>query len=268
MKISGRTFIVSGGWLTSDFTNSASGLGRACVEDLIKHGANVAILDMNEDGKDLAAELGSSAKFFVCDVLDSSSISKAVEGAAEWAQQTKRPVGGVIPAAGVSTPATILDRNGSPFSLDDVDFVLGVNLRGTIDLVRQAVAHIAKSEPDADGERGVVIMVASSAAFDGQKGQISYSASKGAVASMTLPMARDLARHGIRCNTIAPSLFETRMTSAMSGKVRKSLEATFEFPRRAGRPDEFALLARQCIENSMLNGTVIRIDGGSRPSKI
>lgn len=277
-------------WLTSDFTNSASGLGRACVEDLIKHGANVAILDMNEDGKDLAAELGSSARFFVCDVLDSSSISKAVEGAAEWAQQTKRPVGGVIPAAGVSTPATvrfcpsmkkklawrdadargpqILDRNGSPFSLDDVDFVLGVNLRGTIDLVRQAVAHIAKSEPDADGERGVVIMVASSAAFDGQKGQISYSASKGAVASMTLPMARDLARHGIRCNTIAPSLFETRMTSAMSGKVRKSLEATFEFPRRAGRPDEFALLARQCIENSMLNGTVIRIDGGSRPSKI
>ncbi|UNI23279.1 hypothetical protein JDV02_009109 [Purpureocillium takamizusanense] len=259
MKISGRTFIVSGG---------ASGLGRACVEDLIKHGANVAILDMNEDGKELAAELGPSAKFFVCDVLDSSSVSEAVQGAADWAQQARRPVGGVIPAAGVSTPATVLNRDGSPFSLDDVDFVLGVNLRGTIDLVRQAVAHMAKADADADGERGAVVMVASSAAFDGQKGQVSYSASKGAVASMTLPMARDLARHGIRCNTIAPSLFETRMTSAMSAKVRKSLEATFEFPRRAGRPDEFAMLARQCIENSMLNGTVIRIDGGSRPSKI
>ena len=152
--------------------------------------------------------------------------------------------------------------------MDDVDFVLGVNLRGTIDLVGQAVQEIAKTEADADGERGVVIMVASSAAFDGQKGQISYSASKGAVASMTLPMARDLARYGIRCVTIAPSLFETRMTSMMSDKVRKSLEATFEHPKRAGRPDEFAHLVNAVISNSMLNATVIRLDGGSRPSKI
>ncbi|POR33182.1 3-hydroxyacyl-CoA dehydrogenase type-2 [Tolypocladium paradoxum] len=253
MKIANRTFIVSGG---------ASGLGKACVEELVKNGANVSILDMNEDGQALASELGSSAKFFVCDVLDSASITKAVQGTVEWAQQTNKAIGGVIPAAG------ILDRNGSAFNLDDVDFVLGVNLRGTIDLVRQAVEEIAKADVDADGERGIVIMVASSAAFDGQKGQISYSASKGAVTAMTLPMARDLSRYSIRCVTIAPSLFETRMTSMMSGKVRKSLEATFEHPKRAGRPDEFAHLVNAVISNSMLNATVIRLDGGSRPSKI
>ncbi|EFY99146.1 hypothetical protein MHUMG1_05024 [Metarhizium humberi] len=259
MKIENRTFLISGG---------ASGLGKACALELIKNGANVAILDMNEDGHELVKEVGSSAKFFVCDVLNTESITKAVQGTAEWAKASNKPIGGVIPAAGVSTPATILDRDGAPFSLDDVDFVLGVNLRGTLDLVRQGVAEIAKTEEGPDGERGIVIMVASSAAFDGQKGQISYSASKGAVAAMTLPMARDLARFGIRVVTIAPSLFETRMTSMMSGKVRKSLEATFEFPKRSGQPEEFAGLVKHSIENVMLNGTVIRLDGGSRPSKI
>ncbi|EFY88452.1 hypothetical protein J3458_002305 [Metarhizium acridum] len=259
MKIENRTFLISGG---------ASGLGKACALELIKNGANVAILDMNEDGRELVKEVGSSAKFFVCDVLNTESITKAVQGTAEWAKASNKPIGGVIPAAGVSTPATILDRHGAPFSLDDVDFVLGVNLRGTLDLVRQGVAEIAKTEEGPDGERGIVIMVASSAAFDGQKGQISYSASKGAVAAMTLPMARDLARFGIRVVTIAPSLFETRMTSMMSGKVRKSLEATFEFPKRSGQPEEFAGLVKHSIENVMLNGTVIRLDGGSRPSKI
>ncbi|KAK9434951.1 3-hydroxyacyl-CoA dehydrogenase type-2 [Metarhizium brunneum] len=259
MKIENRTFLISGG---------ASGLGKACALELIKNGANVAILDMNEDGHELVKEVGSSAKFFVCDVLNTESITKAVQGTAEWAKASNKPIGGVIPAAGVSTPATILDRDGAAFSLDDVDFVLGVNLRGTLDLVRQGVAEIAKTEEGPDGERGIVIMVASSAAFDGQKGQISYSASKGAVAAMTLPMARDLARFGIRVVTIAPSLFETRMTSMMSGKVRKSLEATFEFPKRSGQPEEFAGLVKHSIENVMLNGTVIRLDGGSRPSKI
>ncbi|KHN93965.1 3-hydroxyacyl-CoA dehydrogenase [Metarhizium album ARSEF 1941] len=259
MKIENRTFLISGG---------ASGLGKACALELVKNGANVAILDMNDDGNELVKDIGSSAKFFVCDVLNTESITKAVQGTAEWAEASNKPIGGVIPAAGVSTPATILDRNGAPFSLDDVDFVLGVNLRGTLDLVRQGVAEIAKTDEGADGERGIVIMVASSAAFDGQKGQISYSASKGAVAAMTLPMARDLARLGIRVVTIAPSLFETRMTSMMSGRVRKSLEATFEFPKRSGRPEEFSALVKHCIENIMLNGTVIRLDGGSRPSKI
>jgi 3-hydroxyacyl-CoA dehydrogenase / 3-hydroxy-2-methylbutyryl-CoA dehydrogenase len=151
-----------------------------------------------------------------------------------------------------------------------VDFVLGVNLRGTLDLTKQCLEHIAKVDPvGEDGERGIVIMVASSAAFDGQKGQVSYAASKGAVAAMTLPMARDLARYGIRVVTIAPSLFESGMTALMSGKVRSSLEGAMEFPLRAGRPEEFAQLVRQSIENIMLNGVVIRLDGAMRmPSKM
>ncbi|KAG5943446.1 hypothetical protein E4U53_007054 [Claviceps sorghi] len=259
MKIEDRTFLISGG---------ASGLGKACALEILHNGGHVAILDMNDDGHDVVKEMGPSARFYPCDVLETESITKAVRATAEWAKQVNKPIGGVIPAAGVSTPATILDRDGSPFRLDDVDFVLGVNLRGVLDLVRQATAEMAKLPEGPDGERGVVVMVASSAAFDGQKGQVSYAASKGAVAAMTLPMARDLARFGIRCVTIAPSLFETRMTSMMSPKVRKSLEATYEFPRRPGRPDEFAGLVRHCIENAMLNGTVIRLDGGSRPSKI
>lgn len=164
----------------------------------------------------------------------------------------------------------ILDRDGQPFSLDDFDFVINVNLRGTIDLVRQTIPHLASATPSSpDGERGIVIMVASSAAFDGQKGQVSYSASKGAVTAITLPMARDLSRYGVRVVTIAPSLFDSRMTSMMGGKVRKSLEGAMEFPKRAGKPDEFASLMRQSIENVMLNGTVIRLDGGMRmPSKM
>ncbi|PFH62937.1 hypothetical protein XA68_10990 [Ophiocordyceps unilateralis] len=260
MKVADRTIIVSGG---------ASGLGRACVEDLVSRGkTNVAILDKSEAGGAFAAELGSAAKYFYCDVLNSSSVADAVRGAARWAQETSKPLAGVVPAAGISVPATILDRDGSPFHLDDFDFVIGVNLRGTIDVIRHAVQHIAKVEPDADGERGVVVMVASSAAFDGQKGQVAYAASKGAVASVTLPMARDLARYGIRCVTIAPSMFETSMTSLMPDKVRSNLQKTFEFPNRGGRPEEFAQLVRQIIENSMLNGSVIRLDGAARPGKL
>ncbi|KAF4976256.1 hypothetical protein FZEAL_7045 [Fusarium zealandicum] len=262
MKIEGRTFIVSGG---------ASGLGQACVEEISKNGGNAAIFDMNEEnGEQLAKKLSSSAKFFACDVLETESITSAVQVAAKWAKETGKPLGGVIPAAGVSIPATILDRNGGAFSLDDFDFVLNINLRGTVDLVRQTLEYLAKVEPvGSDGERGVVIMVASSAAFEGQKGQVSYSASKGAVTAMTLPMARDLARYGIRVVTIAPSLFDSRMTSMMSEKVKKSLEGAMEFPKRAGQPHEFAQLVRQSIENVMLNGVVIRLDGAMRmPSKM
>jgi 3-hydroxyacyl-CoA dehydrogenase / 3-hydroxy-2-methylbutyryl-CoA dehydrogenase len=164
----------------------------------------------------------------------------------------------------------ILNRDGKPFDMEGVDFVLNVNLRGTIDLVRQCLEHLAAVAPEGeDKERGVVIMVASSAAFDGQKGQVSYAASKGAVTAMTLPMTRDLARYGIRVVTIAPSLFESRMTAIMSKKVRASLERAMEFPLRAGRPEEFAMTVRHAIENVMMNGTVIRLDGGMRmPSKM
>ncbi|KAI1496156.1 short chain dehydrogenase [Biscogniauxia marginata] len=264
MKIEGRTFVVSGG---------ASGLGQACVEEICRHGGNVAVLDLNEELG--AAVIGGipqpgAAKFFVCDVLDTNSIAAAVAGTVEWIRQTGKPLGGVIPAAGVGNPATILDRDGNAFSMDTFDFVVNVNLRGTIDLVRQCLVHLAKLEPVGDDkERGVVVMVASVAAFDGQKGQVAYAASKGAVAAMTLPMTRDLARYGIRCLTIAPGVFESKMTAMMSKKVMSGLEAVMEFPRRAGKPEEFAQLVRQVIENVMLNGTVLRLDGGLRmPSKI
>jgi 3-hydroxyacyl-CoA dehydrogenase/3-hydroxy-2-methylbutyryl-CoA dehydrogenase len=147
---------------------------------------------------------------------------------------------------------------------------MNVNVRGTIDLVRQCLPHMTKTIPVGDdGERGVIILVASSAAFDGQPGQVAYSASKGAIASLTLPLTRDLARYGIRVATIAPSLFKSRMTDMMSDKVRASLTRVMEFPRRPGKAEEFALLVRQSIENIMLNGVVLRLDGGMRmPSKM
>jgi 3-hydroxyacyl-CoA dehydrogenase / 3-hydroxy-2-methylbutyryl-CoA dehydrogenase len=147
---------------------------------------------------------------------------------------------------------------------------MNINVRGTLDLIRLALPYIIAAEPEQpDGERGCLVMVASSAAFDGQPGQVVYAASKGAVASMTLPLARDIARYGIRVVTIAPSLFESRMTSVLPEKARKSLERVMEFPVRAGKPDEFALLVRQSFENLMLNGTVIRLDGAMRmPSKM
>ncbi|KAI1181337.1 short chain dehydrogenase [Nemania sp. FL0916] len=263
MKIEGRTFVVSGG---------ASGLGQAAVEEICRHGGNVAILDLNEElGGEVVKSLPKgSGKFFVCDVLETESITTAVTEIVKWIEDTGKPMGGVIPAAGVGSAATILDRNGDAFSLESFDFTVNINLRGTIDLVRQCLVHLARTNPDDHNqERGVVIMVASVAAFDGQKGQVAYAASKGAVAAMTLPMTRDLSRYGIRCMTIAPGIFESRMTAVLPKKLFEGLAAAAEFPRRAGQPKEFAQLVTQIIENPMLNGTVIRLDGGLRvPAKI
>ncbi|RDL42365.1 3-hydroxyacyl-CoA dehydrogenase [Venustampulla echinocandica] len=270
MKIEGRTFIVSGG---------ASGLGRACVEDICRAGGYAAILDMNDE---LAQEVvksigGGKTKFFEANVLETESIAAAVKGALEWVKETGKEVGGVIAAAGVATPAkarsssrVIIDRNLEPFSMSDFDFVMNVNVRGTIDLIRQVIPHMARSTPvGSDGERGIIVMVSSAAAFDGQPGQVSYSASKGAIASLTLPLTRDLSRYGIRVVTIAPSIFDSRMTAMMSDKVRASLLRTTEFPQRPGKPHEFAQLVTQSIENIMLNGVVLRLDGGMRmPSKM
>jgi len=263
MKVEGRTFVISGG---------ASGLGRACVEDICAKGGYVAILDMNEDlAQDVVKQIGGGkTKFFEANVLETESITAAVNGALAWSKEIGKEIGGVVAAAGVSTPAKILDRDGNPFSLDDFDFVMNVNVRGTIDLVRQCLPYMAKTKPvGEDGERGIVIMVASSAAFDGQPGQVAYSASKGAIASLTLPMTRDLARYGIRVVTVAPSLFDSRMTAMMSDKVRASLTRVMEFPLRPGKPHEFAQLVTHGIENIMLNGVVLRLDGGMRmPSKM
>ncbi|PTB66013.1 NAD(P)-binding protein [Trichoderma citrinoviride] len=262
MKIQNRTFIISGG---------ASGLGKGSALELIQAGGHVAVLDISdpEAGQAVEKELGPAAKFFHCNVLDTESIAKAVQGAVDWASKTGKPLGGVIPAAGVNLPAAILNSKGKTVNLDDVDFVLGVNIRGTIDLIRQSAVHLAKVEPEGpDGERGVVILVSSSSAFDGQYGQVVYGASKGAVASMALPMARDLARYGIRVVAIAPNLFVTGMSSVMSEKSWKSISQTFLFPNRAGNPPEFSMLVKHIIENPMLNGAVIRLDGGSRLAKI
>ncbi|KAK3497314.1 uncharacterized protein B0T23DRAFT_410737 [Neurospora hispaniola] len=262
MIIEGRTFVVSGG---------ASGLGRACVRDIVKSGGNAAVIDMNEEtGAALAKELGSSIRFFQCDVTDTESIASVVKSTLEWIKETGKPLGGIIPAAGVGSPGLMLDKSLNPLSLSSIDFVLSINLRGVLDLVRQFLPALASSPAyGPDGEHGVIVMVASSAAFDGQMGQVSYAASKGAVAAMTLPMARDLSRFGIRVVTIAPSMFDSAMTAMMSDKVRTGLKKAMEFPSRAGQPEEFASLARQAIENVMLNGVVIRLDGATRmPSKL
>ncbi|KAI2638581.1 short chain dehydrogenase [Xylaria nigripes] len=263
MQIKNRTFVISGG---------ASGLGLATAQQLAQDGGNVAILDLNDDLGAEAIDIlpNGAAKFFSCDVQETESIAAAVKGVVEWIAETGKPMGGIIPAAGVGNPASILDRNGDAFSLESFDFVVNINLRGTINLVRQCLVHLAKTEPvGTDEERGVVIMVSSVAAFDGQKGQVAYAASKGAVASMTLPMTRDLSRYGIRCMTVAPGIFTSRMTAVMPKRIFTGLTTVMEFPRRAGTPAEFALLVKQIIENPMLNGSVIRLDGGLRmPSKI
>ncbi|KAG6999461.1 hypothetical protein G7Y79_00035g071330 [Physcia stellaris] len=261
--IEGRTFIVSGG---------ASGLGRATIRTLVAAGGNVSILDMNtEAGPNLIRELGADrAIFFETDVSKTDSIAAAVQGALGWAKRTGKEIGGVIAAAGVSSPAKIIDRHGEPLDITGFDFVMNINVRGSIDLVRQVVPHLSQVEPESpDGERGVIVLVSSSAAFDGQPGQVAYSASKGALASLTLPMTRDLARYGIRVVTIAPSLFDSGMTALMSDKVRASLTNVMEFPKRPGKPEEFARVVKEGVENSMLNGVVIRLDGGMRmPSKM
>ena len=239
---------------------------------MIAAGGNVSILDLNsEGGNSLVRQLGSDhARFFTVDVSDTESIAKAVNGTFEWTKQTGAEVGGVIAAAGVSNPAKIIDKNGDPLGMDGFDFVMNINVRGSIDLIRQVLPHLTKVQPEGpDSERGVVVLVSSSAAFDGQPGQVAYSASKGAIASLTLPLTRDLARYGIRVVTIAPSLFDSGMTALMSERVRGSLKRVMEFPLRPGKPEEFARMVKEGVENSMLNGVVIRLDGGMRmPSKM
>jgi NAD(P)-dependent dehydrogenase (short-subunit alcohol dehydrogenase family) len=257
MKIADRTFIISGG---------VSGLGLATATALHAAGAYVSLLDLNaSNGEKTVSTLGSRAKFFETDVTSTDAIAAAISGTLAWVKETGKQIGGVIAGAGVGMPGLIVDKKNEPLSIESIDFVLNINLRGTLDLVRQCVPHMTTATPDgSDGERGVIIMIASSAAFDGQMGQVSYAASKGAVASLTLPLARDLSRYGIRAVTIAPSMFDSAMTRMMSDKVKKSLENSMEFPKRAGLPEEFARLVLECVGNQMLNGTVIRLDGAMR----
>ncbi|KAB8446163.1 hypothetical protein FH972_025146 [Carpinus fangiana] len=263
---------------------SASGLGQATVQDLHAHGGYVAILDLNEDaGAAAVAALGSRAKFFQVDVTASAEVKAAADGIVAWTQETRAPLGAVVAAAGVGFPGKAIDRKGRVLSLDSFDAVVNINLRGSVDLVLQLLPALVGNAPSAtidgveatsltggeDAERGVLVLVSSVAAFDGQPGQLAYAASKGAIASLVLPLARDLAEYGIRVVAIAPGVFESAMTGMMSQKVKKSLEGVMEFPKRMGKGVEFARMVREVIGNAMLNATVIRLDGAVRmPSKM
>ncbi|EPS43693.1 hypothetical protein H072_2306 [Dactylellina haptotyla CBS 200.50] len=257
MKIENRTFVISGG---------ASGLGRATTLDLFAKGGYIAILDLNEElaKQVISATSSSKVRFFETDVTNSEQVAASVKAAAAWSAETKAPFGGIIAAAGVGKPALTYSRQG-PLNLDGFKFVIDINLIGTVDLIRNGLEYLTKVDPEgADGERGVVIMVASAAAYEGQSGQLAYSASKGGVVSMTLPMARDLSKYGIRVLTLAPSMFDSPMTEKMPPKVKESLLRSMEFPKRPGKPHEFSQVAIACIESTMLNGEIIRLDGASR----
>jgi NAD(P)-dependent dehydrogenase (short-subunit alcohol dehydrogenase family) len=222
-------------------------------------GASVVIADLTEAaGKRLAAELGSGTRFATVDVTDESSVLKGLAVAAELG-----PLRGVINAAGIVLAEKVLGKNG-PHQLDAFMRVVRVNLGGTFNVIRLAVAAMSTTDPMPSGERGVIISTASVAAFDGQIGQAAYAASKGGVVSMTLPIARELARYGIRVMTIAPGIFDTPMMAGLPEAARESLGQQVPFPPRLGKPAEYAALVQHIIENEMLNGEVIRLDGAIR----
>ncbi|PWB37905.1 MULTISPECIES: SDR family NAD(P)-dependent oxidoreductase [Pseudomonas] len=249
MQIENKVFIVTGG---------ASGLGAASAELLISAGAKVMLVDMNAEAVAAQAErLG--AQSVVADISNEA----AAEAAVQATIAAFGSLNGLINCAGIVRGEKILGKNG-PHALSSFAQVINVNLIGSFNMLRLAAAAIAESEANADGERGVIINTASVAAFDGQIGQAAYSASKGAIASLTLPAARELARFGIRVMTIAPGIFETPMMAGMTPEVRDSLAAGVPFPPRLGKPAEYAALVRHIIENSMLNGEVIRLDGALR----
>ncbi|MBK1710257.1 SDR family NAD(P)-dependent oxidoreductase [Marichromatium gracile] len=249
MQIEDKVFLVSGG---------ASGLGAATAEMLIGAGARVMLLDID------AAALAERAEQLGCrasraDIRDEA----AVEAALQDTLAAHGALHGLINCAGVAHGEKILGRQG-PHALDGFRRVIDINLIGSFNLMRLAAPLIAENAPDADGERGVIVNTGSIAAADGQIGQAAYAASKGAVASLTLPAARELARFGIRVMTIAPGIFETPMMAGMSEEVRASLAAGVPFPPRLGRPAEYAALVRTIVTNPMLNGEVIRLDGALR----
>ena len=250
MDIHGQAALVTGG---------ASGLGAQTARELARRGARVAVLDRNAAGAQaLAAEIGGLG--FGCDITDTASVLAAL-GAASAAHGPARLLMNV---AGIGTAKRIVGKDGSPAPLEEFRRVVEVNLIGTYNVTRLAAAEMVKLEPLQDGERGVIVNTASVAAFDGQVGQEAYAASKGGVVSMTLPLARDLAQFGIRVVTIAPGLFLTPLLAELPAAVQESLAASIPFPRRLGKPEEFAKLAASIIENMALNGEVIRLDGALR----
>jgi NAD(P)-dependent dehydrogenase (short-subunit alcohol dehydrogenase family) len=251
MQIQDRVFIVTGG---------SSGLGAACVRMLAGAGGKVVIADLNEAlGEGLAKEYTGRSRFVRSDVTDEAS----VQGVVQAATQGFGGLHGVINCAGIAIAEKVLGKSG-PHALAAFTKVIHINLIGTFNVIRLASAVMSQGQPSASGERGVIINTASVAAFDGQIGQAAYSASKGGVVGMTLPIARELARFGIRVVTIAPGIFDTALLAGLPEPARISLGQQVPFPSRLGRPDEYAALARHIIENEMLNGGVIRLDGALR----
>ncbi|MBA2625122.1 MAG: SDR family NAD(P)-dependent oxidoreductase [Acidimicrobiia bacterium] len=250
MDLNGAGAIISGG---------ASGLGEATARTLAAGGATVTIADLNVDkGKALADELGGT--FVQTDVSDEASVQAAVAAAAG----AGAPLRVGVSCAGIGWASRIIGRDGSPHDFSTYKKVVEVNLFGTFNLMRMAASAISRAEPLEDGERGVLVNTASVAAFDGQIGQISYSASKGGVVAMTLPAARDLAPVGIRVCTIAPGLFDTPLLGMLPEDQRQALAKDVVFPRRLGRAEEYGSLVRSIVENGYFNGEVFRLDGGLR----
>ncbi len=252
MRIEGCGALVTGG---------GSGLGEATARELAKRGARVTILDLGRSrGKEIAADIGSDARFVEADVTSEEQVGDAVA-------QTLHDFGPLrilINCAGIGSAARTVGKDGQPFDLAIFRKTIEVNLVGTFNVTRLAAAKMAANEPDEGGERGAIVNTASAAAFEGQIGQAAYSASKGGIVGMTLPIARDLARLGIRCCTIAPGLFETPLLMGMPEAARKKLGSTIPFPSRLGQPSEYAALACHIVENPMLNGETIRLDGALR----
>jgi NAD(P)-dependent dehydrogenase (short-subunit alcohol dehydrogenase family) len=242
VEISGHTFLVTGG---------GSGLGLATARMLTGAGANVVAAD-------LRGEPDANTRFVETDVTDEESVGAAVEAALE-----SGPLSGAINCAGVAIAEKALGRDG-PHSLDSFTKVIQVNLIGTFNVIRLAAAAMLGNEPDEEGGRGVIVNTASVAAFDGQIGQAAYAASKGGVVSVTLPLAREFARSGIRVAAIAPGLFDTPMMAGLPEEARESLGRQVPFPSRLGRPEEYAALVRHIVENDLINGEVIRLDGAIR----
>ncbi|MCL5744287.1 MAG: SDR family NAD(P)-dependent oxidoreductase [Acidobacteria bacterium] len=249
MDARGHAAIVTGG---------ASGLGTATARALAARGAHVAVLDVNEpDAEAVASEIGGLS--VACDVTSVDSTERALAAA----RAAHGPARIVVNCAGIAPGAKIVGRNG-PMPLEAFRCVVDVNLNGTFNVMRLAAADLQKLEPLADGERGVIVLTASIAAFEGQIGQAAYAASKAGIVGLTLPAAREFAAFGIRVCTIAPGIFATPMLRAMPQAVQESVGAAVPFPSRLGRPDEYARLVLHIIENTMLNGEVIRLDGAMR----
>ena len=251
MELRDSTFIVTGG---------ASGLGEASTAMIVAAGGRVLLADLKDvEGRSLARELGAAARFLRTDVTDEASGQAAVAAA----RDAFGAVNGLVNCAGIVHGEKIIGKDG-PHSLAGFVRAININLIGTFNLIRLAAEAMATNAPNADGERGVIVNTASIAAFDGQIGQAAYSASKAAIVGMTLPIARELARWGIRVMTIAPGIFETPMMASLAPDVQQALGKMVPFPPRLGKASEFASLVRQIVENPMLNGEVIRLDGAIR----